>query len=108
MNVLMAQRMVAQGMWFLDRTRPGWENLLSLPRLDTRSSTDCVLGQLYGSFAVGVAATRVPPSVHGFHLPPSLESADNHALLSAAWREAVALRRARALADAPGCVTLVA
>lgn len=41
------QERVARGARWLDGVRPGWRDALELGRLDIRSATNCVLGQVF-------------------------------------------------------------
>lgn len=41
---------VAKGCELLDRDHLGWANLIDLERFDLKSSSDCVIGQVYGDY----------------------------------------------------------
>ncbi len=45
---------VAIGAALLDAKKPGWRDLVNLDLLDIGSCTQCILGQIFGSFAAGV------------------------------------------------------
>lgn len=49
----MAAAMIAQGSVFLDIKRPGWDKCIDLNRLNTQSSANDILGQIYGDFNLG-------------------------------------------------------
>ena len=93
MNGVIARQIVQHGMTLLDRVRPGWDAEIDLTRLDISCPNDCLLGQLYGSFAQGMRRLSVPASVYGFHAPPYSNRAESLALLTEAWREAIGNRR---------------
>ena len=93
---------VVKGAQLLDRCRPGWATEVNPDRLDLRLEEDDVLGQLYGTYHLGLdeltvcepAAARCPGGLavwHGFQVhdadPPAV-----YAQLTA-WRAAVARRR---------------
>jgi hypothetical protein len=40
----------------LNEKRPGWRDELDIERIDFYSLTNCVLGQLYGDYSLGVEA----------------------------------------------------
>ena len=42
---------VVAGAYWLDAKLPGWENKISLQLLNMRSCTECVLGQIWGSYS---------------------------------------------------------
>lgn len=43
-----------EGAKFLDKVEPGWYRKVNPLKLDMRSCVDCVLGQLYGEFILGM------------------------------------------------------
>ncbi len=45
---------VARGAAYLDRVRPAWRSEIDVERLDISDGGDCVIGQLYGSFDLGI------------------------------------------------------
>lgn len=50
-----------------------WEQRIELPVLDMRSPSECVLGQVFGTYKVGMerlALDEVGSVRHGFELPP--------------------------------------
>ena len=88
---------VARGATLLDEKRPNWLNDADLGRLSMIHGLLCILGQLYGSYSLGVAALW-PDQVYSPHLSPGaashgfqfpLDSYGRHdgpwALLDAAW-----------------------
>ena len=40
----------------LDKVKPGWEQRINVETLNLESAMECVLGQLYGSYADGLSA----------------------------------------------------
>lgn len=52
---------VASGAYMLDvhYHDPDWRDTVDLERLNTRSCTDCVLGQLYGEYCDGLVAMGI-------------------------------------------------
>lgn len=49
-----AEARVASGAALLDQDKPGWVDEIDLKSLDLRSGRYCVLGQLYGSYSLGM------------------------------------------------------
>lgn len=47
---------VASGAYMLDIFSPGWREKIDLARLDIRSCTSCVLGQVFGDYECGMKA----------------------------------------------------
>src|SRR5258708_7417760 len=74
-NPLMFEERIARGIALLDKYRPEWRSLISLERLDMYSVEDCVLGQVYGNFGIGLDALKaqqlrdlLPVSAYAFAL----------------------------------------
>jgi hypothetical protein len=94
---VMAER-VAVGAALLDAELPGWAERIELGLLDLGSPRCCVLGQLYGTYSVGLEAVGLDwgPSCpersreRGFTAFPG--GGDTFAGLTAAWRGEVAAR----------------
>jgi hypothetical protein len=71
------QARVKRGAALLDEKRPGWAKEIALDRLAMRSCTQCILGQLWGSYFGGYEQLgRKLPSTflfssaeHGFTIP---------------------------------------
>lgn len=100
---------VARGAALLDALRPGWDDHVSIGTLDVSSTKDCVLGQAFGSYTVGVRSVFANPLVvvsaciremlsdrHGFS---AYETASLAAWgeLTQAWRDLITERRCRTL-----------
>ena len=49
-----AEELVNDAIALLDVKEPGWFNKIDTDRLDIASPTNCVLGQLYGEYALGL------------------------------------------------------
>jgi len=47
---------VKAGVMLLDKVKPGWEQRINVETLNLESAMECVLGQLYGSYADGLSA----------------------------------------------------
>lgn len=45
---------VKAGMEFLDNHAPGWLEKININKLDQESTVNCVLGQLYGRYPIGL------------------------------------------------------
>ena len=45
---------VSRGVALLDEYYPGWRDEIDLGKLNMSSSDNCILGQLYGSYADGI------------------------------------------------------
>jgi hypothetical protein len=89
---------VERGAALLDRHYAGWEDRIDPDRLDLGSSSDCVLGQLYGHYGGGLVKVfgnmeRVGVKVeHGFTLGAAPASG-HYVPLTAAWRRLIEARR---------------
>lgn len=69
-RIMNIQMRVAQGATLLDRKNPDWFRQINVKTLDLNSTRNCVLGQLYGDFLVGVRQIEFSSiwktSRHGF------------------------------------------
>ena len=54
--IALAKALVAAGAAVLDAHRPGWRAQVDVSILDMEDDTFCVLGQLYGTYGLGVVA----------------------------------------------------
>lgn len=81
---------VTRAALMLDENKPGWHKLINPETLDLRSSQQCVLGQVYGSFATGVGRLMVAydTSIPLLAFTRSPDSPNTHGL----WLEEVAKR----------------
>jgi len=66
---------VARGAALLDRERPGWAAEIAIDELAMASCNDCILGQIYGRYTVGLSsvfrdteASWLSPAHYGFTL----------------------------------------
>jgi hypothetical protein len=104
-----ARKRAGRGAAYLDDVAPGWIDDVDPLSLDLADGTACVLGQLHGSFAIGLGRAGIfslssaprasfSPVDLGFHcvqgLSESLQELD-HTYLTDAWREEVRRRRSR-------------
>ena len=55
-SLKVARESAVRGAEFLDERRPGWAKEIDRERLNMRSACNCVLGQLYGYYNVGLSA----------------------------------------------------
>lgn len=68
---------IERGATRLDAAAPGWVAAIDIARLDVRSATDCVLGQIFGDYATGKERLGIKDgSLYGFicprrHVPPA-------------------------------------
>lgn len=63
---LSAEQRVANGATALDASVSCWQNGVDPDVLDITDGGDCVLGQLYGHYGVGINHLNVDPVMHGF------------------------------------------
>lgn len=104
-----ARERARRGAAYLDDVAPGWMEDVDPLSLDLADGTACVLGQLHGSFAIGLGRAGIfslssaprasfSPVDLGFHcvqgVGEDLQEQD-HTYLTDAWREEVGRRRAR-------------
>ena len=70
MKKLAVVRRVAKGARLLDTVKPGWAAEINIEGLNLESPCDCVLGQLYKSYASGISALAINhvPHKYGFTL----------------------------------------
>jgi hypothetical protein len=88
---------VAAGAALLDDKRPDWFWVVDPDTLDVQSCRVCPVGQLYdGQFNEGLRALGVAGRSAAFGFAPD----GSKALTNAAWREAIAFRRAAVEAEA--------
>lgn len=91
---------VARGIGVLDRLQPEWRTLIDANRLNIGDSEDCIIGQLFGSWANGcdvlaeefsILLDRPYAVAHGFDVTSDefLDEVDHYALLTDAWLEAL-------------------
>lgn len=109
-----ARRRVSRGAKYLDDVAPGWEQLIDPWQLDLAHGNTCVLGQLHGSFALGLgraglfslgSAPRASfsPVDLGFHCVQGVCEAlqeQDYEYLNQAWHEEIEKRGVRGAAAA--------
>jgi len=84
------QDRIRRGVALLDREVPDWHERVSIDRLNVISDNYCVLGQLFGSYQVGLIALDLVGGVaHGF----APARGDCVSDLEQAWREELARGR---------------
>jgi hypothetical protein len=93
------ERRVNNGMRFLDARQPGWSSKLDLSGLHIAGEQSCVLGQLRGAYSKGREELGLggAAAIHlGFFASSGSESerALEYDLLTDAWVDVVAVRRA--------------
>ena len=90
MTHCMIEERVARGARLLDQVRPGWRTEICIGTLDIGSCTECVLGQLYGTYDDGVESAFPPeslvgPTACGFNFWTAREAS----LLEEAWTDEI-------------------
>ena len=55
------QQAVTDGIKLLNKQFPRWKRRIKLEKLHMASSQHCILGQLYGSYGIGVNKIGLPP-----------------------------------------------
>jgi len=87
-----AQR-AAAGARFLDQRTPGWENRINTETLNIASGNNCALGQVYGSYGVGLSLTGAAPQSMSLGFSSTGNIDREYELLTQAWRKEVQDRR---------------
>ena len=96
-----------EGALFLDEKHPGWENEIDVDRLNMFSDVSCVLGQLHGGYWIGLHQLGINPHTNtelfrlGFNasahkVSPASTLRGLYSLLTKAWKQQIAVRRAQA------------
>lgn len=81
--------LVDRGIALLNERGPeGWRGRVNLERLNLRDYKECLLAQLYGTFADGVKQLDIDPQVYGFVHQGIVENC-YCARLTEAWRQAL-------------------
>jgi hypothetical protein len=88
---------VARGAALLDARVPGWVDKVNEDTLNIRSMGDCVLGQVFGAYWIGVKALGLkegffdtPAGEGGFNL---LYTITEYPLLTEEWRRVIRDRK---------------
>ena len=65
---MVAEKQVSRGAALLDEKHPGWHWNIDLDRLNISEPCDCICGQLYGSFYLGLRKLDIdhPTARYGF------------------------------------------
>ena len=93
--MVMAMLKVKAGATLLDRRCPDWASRIDVGRLDLWSTRQCVLGQLFESFEIGLGKLGSPSSYwRGFSAPTEYERGQ----LAVRWVREIQARRAPAQA----------
>lgn len=77
---------VERGAKLLDEKLPGWDEQIKLKKLDMTSETQCILGQLYCGYLLGLNALGVNGLRYGFDGASGEE-------LAKAWKDEVLDRK---------------
>lgn len=92
---LTVEERVANGMALLDEHKPGWEAEIDVEHLFLQSSSQCVLGWVYGDYEHGLNALSDVLEV-GIMVTHDLGFYDvrgYYTALTDAWREAISTRQ---------------
>jgi hypothetical protein len=89
---------VAQGVALLDEQVPGWVDRINLDALDVWNVRQCVLGQLFGGYNVGLfklGLGKVGGAHLGFAASPQAELTviREYAALNEEWRRVITILR---------------
>jgi hypothetical protein len=90
---MIAEFVAGRGARLLDRKRPGWATLVRR-RVNIRSGSDCILGQVYGSYARGAddfGFGKFASAFHGFFW---LNPFTTVRTLNKAWQAEIGQRQA--------------
>jgi hypothetical protein len=82
---------IERGMQFLDARISNWTDAIDIDNLRLSSCTNCILGQLFKDFSVGVEHLHIPfnPGSLGFNIVSGTTYAD----LTKTWKEAIKKRK---------------
>jgi hypothetical protein len=100
----MIENRVHAGIALLDERVPRWHERIDLDRLNIRSSSDCVLGQLYSFYGIGLSALHINEhqAIYGFAADAErwtgAELESYFAALTNQWRAMIRERRAELVA----------
>lgn len=71
---------VSRGVELLDEKVPDWRGSVDIERLDIANTHDCILGQVFGDYHVGMdvlfPGTIMPGGIHNF--PARVSSSESH------------------------------
>ncbi len=85
---------VEEGMKVLDKNMPGWECRIDPALLDLASCQLCVLGQIYGDYAIGKREVGIGPdgTDHGFSLKEDADKPREYMFLTKTWLRVIKRR----------------
>ena len=83
---------VDNGATLLDEKRPGWFREIAMDRLAMSNCTDCVLGQVYGSYWSGCNALGLMPFRDSYGFFTKTEKYEYWNLLADLWRAEIRTR----------------
>lgn len=98
MNSTEMRARVSRGARLMDAECPGWHNRIDVDALNLASCTECVLGQEFGRFSIGMEQMPIwMGSDYGFALAPkelgtAVEVRRDWNLLTEYWLEEIHLR----------------
>lgn len=82
---------VEKGIAFLDEKGPAnWRDLVRVEALNISSSLNCVLGQIYGNYVIGVEKLELDQLDDRVNLGFTSYTGERDAELTLAWKEALA------------------
>lgn len=85
---------VSEGVALLDQAQPDWWKHINLDTLDMSACYSCILGQLYGSYAVGREDLGIKYSEGDLYGFDSLQGQSRMTQLQFMWVEIIENRRA--------------
>jgi hypothetical protein len=81
---------VARGMALLDKRNPGWRTRINLRTLNVETCDNCVLGQVYGDYFLGIWKLRLPLLGFRFGFQTFMGGMTRgYPQLNAAWKQAL-------------------
>ena len=84
---------VVEGVKLLDENFPGWETYINLESLKLENTSQCILGQLYGDYSIGVSNLEVPMNIYYFGpkygFSPLLNRTEEWECLTDLWTEVI-------------------
>ena len=94
---------VANGVAFLDKQNPGWDEKIFVSQLIMQDCNQCILGQLYSEYnygceVLGIDNVEEAPA-YGFELDTWASSNLSHKDLEEEWIRVINLRREKLLED---------
>lgn len=92
---------VEMGAALLDQHQPGWDSTVNLADINMARTSNCVLGQVFGSYYDGLRALGLDDSseggartAYGFYIPTrTLDLFREYDRLGQTWRDLILARR---------------